>query len=490
MNPLFTLLTENVSITGFWAFAGSAAWMLAVVFMVRNSIRQKFVEIPAFLILGILVVESLCAIVLWYYGALSVWMRFVFIIRIGFDIALCVVALKYIGSRNIGALMQNYLWLFVGSAVIVWSAVLFVLVFVNVDVVSPLPQQITFNIAKAWLLLSIIIAVSYLWGFAQLHQQQALSKTVAASKMLGNALLAWSIYRAFPSVGIAATGILLVLTDSVYLVLLVQFSRKTRKISLQREDYVFPTNPRFEKLWAENPDYFDCFGVRLRKLELPEYSFVKGDFSHRSFVLEGTIKYDESHGEITWEVFGDMIQMNDAIKEQMGWKDDYVLNNTLSAKTVDRKVVQRAVELLRERRERGEDVHTYLIASDITRILHSLSRRALPKVFSTWHLFPSVEEACAAMLNTYFRRTSAAFSASSLVADLREKMTVPSQPLSYHGQRIEQLYTILAKIESYSTFRLMICTAIFSVHWNWCWKIKNGKLPKRCFKHKNWSGKP
>ena len=266
------------------------------------------------------------------------------------------------------------------------------------------------------------------------------SGAVAWLKLLGTAMMTVAVMVSFPVNDVLIVlGITVFFTDVTYLVFLIRISKTSHTTTLTVNDFAFPPNPQFDKLWLENPDYLDFRGLRLRKLQMPHWGVHLEGFIYEVFVVEGAMAYTEPRGDITPEIFVMMTRANENVKKEMGWKDEYFVNNTLYSGKVDRETSRKSHQILLSRWEQGEKVHVYLIASELVRIGFPITRKALPHIYSTWRVFRDFDAALTAMLKTYFR---------AIPATQVQAVRVPEQTMSYHEERIDQMYAILGKIEA------------------------------------------
>jgi signal transduction histidine kinase len=100
-------------------------------------------------------------------------------------------------------------------------------------------------------------------------------------------------------------------------------------------------------------------------------------------------------------------------------------------------------------------LHLFLVTTDLTRIGFRLIRPFSPEAYRNWQLFGNFEDALGGMLRTHFMPSSG-LQISPVVesASAPETVSTPAPTdfsPSYHEHRIDELYTILAKI-AYNEF--------------------------------------
>ncbi len=234
------------------------------------------------------------------------------------------------------------------------------------------------------------------------------------------------------------------------ILLLVRFSSaRMQKASLLESELRFPANPLFDALWDEKKAYLTVLGMNFRIVEKEEWVYTAGAMSYRAFVVEGAFAYTESRGDISEEAFERIVETADSIKSCMGWHEQRTINNTLHTGKVDKYASRRTRQILAEKWERGERETVFLIAGDVLRISFAITQKALPHAYSTWRIFGSFDDAFRAILQTYFMKQP---SASSVLQNATAYAATRGAELvgrkDIHQERLDQMYTILARIES------------------------------------------
>lgn len=207
----------------------------------------------------------------------------------------------------------------------------------------------------------------------------------------------------------------------------------------------FPSNPFFEEQWKFSLEYVEYKGLKLRKIQPPHWQYVHLTQRQTTFLVEGVILVDIVVGE---QASGTTVQATTSLVERIvremggetmpfyllidgrGVKKSTVEARKLSAKHFQWLATATAI------------VHQYLVVSPIIRTSAKLARPFLPEAFAPERLTfcTSFEEAFDAILATF------AAAATDLSKDSPQKQHEPLTTQAYHQQRIEQIYSMLAKI--------------------------------------------
>jgi len=208
---------------------------------------------------------------------------------------------------------------------------------------------------------------------------------------------------------------------------------------------MFPPNPIFDELWAKQPDYLEFKGFRLRKLQLPHWHYTDATYHRETFVLEGTIICNTDIGDCTGEAAENCTRLVDSVLKELDLygKPLYFIDNGLRIGKVSAEA-RRNANISFTTLFRG--LHLFLVTTDLTRIGFRLIRPFSPEAYRNWQLFGSFEDALGGMLRTHFMLSGGLEISSSASSSLSSDF-----PPSYHEHRIDELYTILAKI-AYNEF--------------------------------------
>jgi hypothetical protein len=206
------------------------------------------------------------------------------------------------------------------------------------------------------------------------------------------------------------------------------------------ERYTFPHNPRFEEEWTKDPQYIDLCGMRLRKVELPDWQLNEYGFNSTQIVIEGVMILSSLSGIVTWIRASKAFDISLHIYEEMGFKREWAKlvsdSREIASTTAEAQKgsVKRYSELI-------ERMQCFLVVGTMTKISTKLAQPFAPAVYQHVRIFDNSEEAILGALQGFTPNGKENGSRKAAPAETSKALA-----LSYQEQRIMEIYTMLAKI--------------------------------------------
>lgn len=449
------------------AVVGNLSWVLVYILLIRNALQQKFMEMPLFIGAGNLAWEALYSFVFAEY--INLGMAIVWGVRAWFflDCYIFYLSVKTAPNDVSTPLIRRYI-IPIGLALfLAWSAFIWAVVSAGLDNV-PFGSSgaVKLGGVSAYIL-NMGISLLFLVQYLRLYALQPFSKAIAWAKMIGTGVTTIFFALIDPqNVLVLTMGGIVFVADVAYIVLQYALpsgvgqssESRAREKGLQanRLDTSllnFPPNPTFDELWEQNPDYLEFEGYRLRKVQLPHWRYTDATYHRESFVLEGAIICNTDIGDCTGEAAQNCTLLVSSILQelQMDGKPLYFIDNALLVGKANAEARRNANHSFTTV-FRG--LHLFLVTTDLIRIAFRLTRPFSPETYRNWRLFGSFDDALSGMLRTHFSSSPPPLLASADVLLQEEEQGEPEQstlPVSYHEKRIDELYTILAKI-AYNDF--------------------------------------
>jgi signal transduction histidine kinase len=472
MKFLHSAFPSNLSPeTIIFAIIGNVLWIAIYVLLVKNARKNEFVEMPFFILIGNMVWEGLYGFVLPVESALSPVLQWGTKGWFILDCFIFAFALRYAKSSISTPLILRHIASVSLALIVLWGTLVYAIAYDGAPVVGMDAHHVMHEgfvrETKSAFLLGIIISVTYVFQYLRLYQQRVFLPSVAWLKMFGNAAatVAIAFYAPFNEL-LVVLGVLTFIADVIYIALRFvlpntapQHTQRTQHSAqaapeqpLNASDYVFPPNPKFDELWANNPQYaayFECRGLKLRMLQMPHWSYTTDILSVEIAVLEGAILFQKHKGIYTAEGVRRSVDTATNIEHEMGW--ELITGNTIYAiddgRQVHRVEPSATKEAIKNYRKFEFTVKQFLVVSGFigNAIITgtNLVRYVTPSRSSASRYYLNVEDAVAAMLNVYFSRSAAIGDDEK---DFRQSILPDTTP--YHQERIQQLFTLLSKIES------------------------------------------
>lgn len=450
------------------AVVGNLSWVLVYILLIRNARQQKFMGMPLFIGAGNLAWEALYSFVFAEY--INLGMAIVWGVRAWFflDCYIFYLSVKTAPNEVSTPLIQRYIMPIGLALFLAWSAFIWAIVSAGLDNVPfGSSSAVKLGGVSAYIL-NMGISLLFLVQYLRLYTVQSFSKAIAWAKMIGTGVTTIFFALIDPQNLLLLTmGGIVFVADMAYIVLQYVLpsgagqsseSRAGEKdLQSKRLDTSllnFPPNPTFDTLWEQNPDYLEFEGYRLRKLQLPHWHYTDATYHRESFVLEGAIICNTDIGDCTGEAAQNCTTLVSGILQelQMDGKPLYFIDNAL-------RVGKANAEARRNANHSFTTVfrglHLFLVTTDLIRIAFRLTRPFSPETYRNWRLFGSFDDALSGMLRKHFSSSPPPLLVGA-EADLsqEEEQSEPEQsalPVSYHEKRIDELYTILAKI-AYNDF--------------------------------------
>jgi signal transduction histidine kinase len=449
---------------------GSFCWVLAYTLLIRNARKRGFMEMPLFIGIGNLAWEGLYGFVFaeaMNFGAAIVWG-----VRIWFflDCYMMYLSVKTAREEITTPIIRKHIVLLTGALLLIWLAFLTAMIVSGWDNV-PFGAVSAVKLGGATgYVLNVGISLLFVVQYLRLYQTHPFSHGVAWAKMTGTGVTTIFFALIDPQNLVVLTcGSIAFITDITYITLLYTLREEQKKPDLVQSNLVFPVNPRFEELWAKQPEFFEFKGLRLRKLKLPDWRFKDELYERDSFVLEGIILCNTDKGDAVASTVRKCIEVVERVMTGLDWhgKPLYFVDH---AGDVHKVSAEGRVLAHGSFTTVFRGLHNYLIASRFARISVRIVQNFAREPYQHWKVFDNFDDALTQMLNDNFMRpaeTTVRTSAGTIVgtnaggtvvqraaqygASMRNALSAFSSnapTTSYHEERIEQLYTILAKIEA------------------------------------------
>ena len=448
------------------AVVGNLSWVLVYVLLILKARQQKFMEMPLFIGAGNLAWEALYSFV--FAGYINLGMAIVWGVRAWFflDCYIFYLSVKTAPNEVSTPLIQRYIAPIGSVLFLAWLAFIWAIVSAGLDNV-PFGSSGTVKLGGvSAYILNMGISLLFLVQYLRLYATQSFSKAIAWAKMIGTGVTTIFFALIDPqNVLLLTMGGVVFVADVAYILLQYVLPSGAGQASESRSNgnglhshrldkslLMFPPNSTFDAFWAQNPDYLEFEGYRLRKLQLPHWHYTDATYHRESFVLEGAIICNTDIGDCTGEAAQNCTLLVSSILQelQMDGKPLYFIDNAL-------RVGKANAEARRNANHSFTTVfrglHLFLVTTDLIRIAFRLTRPFSPETYRNWRLFGSFDDALSGMLRKHFSSLPSLVSAEATLSQEKEEGE-PEQsalPVSYHEKRIDELYTILAKI-AYNDF--------------------------------------
>lgn len=222
MNPLHLLasgdLPLNVVIP---AVLGNILWITLYIVLIINGRKNRFVELPIFIITGDLVWEALYGFVFPLDPVLNPIIQWGIRIWCLIDCVVFALALKYANNEITTPLIVKYITPICLALFVFWGVFVYAIADAGIGGTVIIDNADLVREAVSAYLLNIVISVIYLYQYLRLYNQRVFLPSVAWLKMLGTGLTTVAVYFNQPFNGfLMILGVLVFVADVTYLVLL------------------------------------------------------------------------------------------------------------------------------------------------------------------------------------------------------------------------------------------------------------------------------
>ncbi len=418
---------------------GSALWVAVYVEIIRNVHRNRFLEMPVFVVAGNFVWEGLYS---WFYsdyinlGDLLLWgYRAWFLL----DIYIVWLALRYGAKQFHNPYLQKHIKPIFFGLLACYLLLNWATIESGLDNM-PLGGDGSVRLGGiSAYVLNIIISVGYLYIY--LRHRRVAGFSISTAWMKGVGTLCFSVFFAIKDSHnylLLAMATIVAVLDFGYIYIRIRYPSLAGSNALSGTPR-FVRNEVFEKLWEENPDkrsYYESHGIRLRRLIFDRWICDTGRYNSTYAVLEGNIVQQVSVGESSsTSITATTQKLAEVIQElELQAKDVYLCCNAMKSTPGDLDSRRITVDFFSH--PDHSRVHMFLVAPRVVRAALNIAAPINPKAMAGWRTFADDESSFTAILQHFTgqQRKEASEEEHWLEADSNVKL------------RISELYTALDKI--------------------------------------------
>jgi hypothetical protein len=215
------------------AAIGNILWVILYIIALLHAPKNKFMEIPIFVITGDLVWEALYGFVLPYDPSVGIVMQYGIKAWCVMDCLILFFALKYAASSISTPLILKYIIPITLALLVSWTAIIYTMADAGMySAMDILTKEDLVREAMSAYLLNIAISYVYIFQYLRLYNQQPFLTAVAWLKMFGTGLTTVSVYLNKPfNLLLFTLGVLVFAADIVYIVLLRVLPNKIQRAS-------------------------------------------------------------------------------------------------------------------------------------------------------------------------------------------------------------------------------------------------------------------
>jgi CheY-like chemotaxis protein len=305
------------------ALTGSVLWILSYLLLVKDAIKNKFVEIPFFAVCGNLAWEFLFAFVFVDYinlGQIYIWgYQAWFLI----DIAIVILLFMY-GKKQVQSnFLKKYFRLFVPLLIVFYGFLLYFWISMGFDNTPfDAPHKIGRHMSPVILgatsafILNLVISTLYIRLFLRKGDLYPFSFWNGVFRWSGTALFTVLFHLIDPGNMIVTTlGILIFFCDLIYLRLV--FKKSENKTSKLSGPVPFVKNETFETKWFNERITETYNGINVRVVSDNKWHFQSESFECQFSFYEGNLLYQHVIGKMTNEDALTVVPMISQILKEM-----------------------------------------------------------------------------------------------------------------------------------------------------------------------------
>lgn len=414
------------------ALIGSILWVLAYFFLIKDTIRTKYIEMPYIIACGNFAWEILYAYC--FDDHINLGLVYVWGYRAWFfmDILIFALLLRY------GHKQTNNVWITKNFKIINVALLIFFTVFLYGWIKqgfdnTPIHGDGSVKLgATSAYLLNFGITVLYIVSFFKRYTTYQFSKAIAWCKGIGTALFTILFWQVDPeNYLVQILGVLIFTGDSIYTYLLYKYQplSRTKKINLKKVKFF--KNRKFDRLWRAQPAYLELKEADLRFYKKGEWTYKSADGKYETTIgiAEGNILIEYAKGDAQPEYVTQALNLVEEILKEARLEDQpyYYISDT--TKITNASFNSR--KLILDFHEKHKNLKQFIMISNgFTSVLIKLMTPINPEVINNWIISPSMEDAVQELF--------------------KPRSTVPETLLSetFSEKRMNEVYDIISKLST------------------------------------------
>jgi PAS domain S-box-containing protein len=383
------------------ALIGSVLWVMAYFFLIKDTLRTKYMEMPYFIACGNFAWEILYAYV--FDGYINLGLVYVWGYRAWFflDIFIFILLLRY-GQKQVDNDWVSRNFKIINVALLIFFTLFFYGWIKEGFDNTPIHGDGSIKLgATSAYMLNFGITILYIVHFFKRQSVYKFSKPIAWCKGIGTALFTILFWQIDPeNYLVQILGVLIFAGDITYTFLLYKYQplKKSGKINLKNIKHT--ENKRFDELWMSNPSYLSINGVKMRYYKSTSWTYKNpnGKYESSIGILEGNILIEDAKGEVDKEDTKNGLKHIEKILGEVGLENQiyyYIADTTKITKASlgSRKIII-------DFHEKHKNLKQFiLITNGFTRALIKLMTPINPDVINNWLLSNNVEEAVQELFN-------------------------------------------------------------------------------------------